>query len=101
MGIKQPDASVPVPQIRLGDFERVELIEIGETRNVKLILTPRYRSSVFNETSKVWYQPDIQIEKGVVQLFVGGGQPDNPFKGYLSANVTVQQFGSFSSCDVS
>eukprot|EP01084_Bolivina_argentea_P041129 75902_1 len=97
--VKQPHATVPVPQIRLGDFERVEIIKSGETRNVKLILTPRYRSSVFNKTSKNWYTPDIQIEKGIIELYVGGGQPDNPFKGYLSTNVSVTQSASFYNCD--
>merc|ERR1712228_451853 len=96
--VKQPIATVPVPNIRLGDFERVGDIEKGESRKVKLRLTPRYRSSVFNETSKVWYEPDIQIEAGVIELYVGGGQPDNPFQGYLKANVTIAQGSSFSAC---
>ena len=97
--VKQPEATVPVPRIRLGDFERVEAIAAGHSQKVKLVLTPRYRTSVMNASSKVWFQPDIRVEKGVVQLFVGGGQPDMPFKGYLSANVTVQQAASFADCE--
>merc|ERR1719476_1083565 len=99
MYVKQPDATVLVPQIRLGDFERIGDIGVGESRGAKLLLTPRYRSSVFNETSEVWYEPDIQIEKGTIELYVGGGQPDNPFKGYLKTTVEIMKGAALSTCD--
>jgi hypothetical protein len=34
------------------------------------------------------YQPAIVVEQGVIQVFVGGGQPDY-YAGSLSKNLTV------------
>eukprot|EP01084_Bolivina_argentea_P317680 550832_1 len=99
--VKQVHATVPVPNIRLGDFERINLIQINETLNVNLILTPRYRSSVFNHTSKIWYEPDIQIEKGVIKLYIGGSQPNNETVGkysYLETSVMINASTSFYDC---
>jgi hypothetical protein len=43
--VKQPHASVPVPNVRLGDFERVVVLK-GQTVTVTLHLTPDYHSIV-------------------------------------------------------
>lgn len=49
--VKQPHASVPVPNVRLGDFERV-VIQKGQTVTVTLNLTPDYHSIVPNGVFK-------------------------------------------------
>lgn len=45
--VKQPNASVPVPNVRLGDFSRVAVAK-GKTVTVSLQLTPDYRAIVPN-----------------------------------------------------
>ena len=95
--VKQLNASVPVPNIRLGDFERIDTIKVNETRKVSLVLTPRYRSVVYNESSPNWYTPDIRIESGVFSIYVGGGQPGDVDT--LETNVLVTKNSSFYSCE--
>ena len=96
--VEQPDATVPRPNVRLGDFERVEDIKVGEERNVSLILTPRYRSVVYNGTQEPWYKPNIMIEQGNVVISVGGGQPKY-FNGALKTTIKVTKSVSFYTCD--
>jgi len=92
--LSQPDATVPVPKIRLVDFNRI-FIKSGESKDIKLMIQPRYRTVVYD--SSKWYEPDVQIEKGKLLLFVGGGQPKY-FDGHLTATVNVEQSVSFSQC---
>jgi len=98
MYVEQPDASVPVPTVRLADFERVEDLKAGESRNVSLILTPRYRAVVYNQTAEPWYEPNMMIETGAITISVGGGQP-----GYVKNKVTttlkVTESASFYDCE--
>ena len=96
--VEQLDSSVPRPNVRLSDFERVEDIKIGEERNVSLILTPRYRSVVYNGTNEPWYKPNIMIEQGDIVISVGGGQPKY-FKNALTAKIKVTKSISFYTCN--
>eukprot|EP01084_Bolivina_argentea_P041029 75712_1 len=96
--IKQPNASVPVPHIRLADFDRV-FIKQNESVDIDLILTPRYRSVVYNQNDTInWYKPEITIEKGIIYLFVGGGQPDF-YNGGLEGFIYVNETQIFYKCN--
>mmetsp|Transcript_31135 Transcript_31135/g.50518 ORF Transcript_31135/g.50518 Transcript_31135/m.50518 type:complete len:905 (-) Transcript_31135:13-2727(-) len=68
-------ATVPVPQIRLADFQRIQDLNPGQSQDVTLVLTPRYHSAVYNTSSPNWFEPDIRIEQGTFVISVGGGQP--------------------------
>ena len=85
-----------VPNIRLVDFERVT-INKGESIEVVLGITPRYRSVVYNSTTENWWNPMIYIEQGKVNIYVGGGQPKY-FDGSLNATIAVKQTKPLSSC---
>lgn len=71
--VKQPHASVPVPQVRLAAFERVT-IPRGQTKTVSLSISPIFHS-VVEETGSV-YDGKWKVEAGDFQIFVGRGQPD-------------------------
>ena len=97
MYVQQPEASVAVPRVRLADFERVEGVEAGESRNVSLLLTPRYRAVVYNQTAEPWYKPNMMIEAGAITVSVGGGQPAY-VKNKVTATLKVAQSASFYTC---
>jgi len=92
--VNHPDATVNAPNIRLADFERV-MIKAGETKLVNLRITPRYRTVVYD--SKVWYAPNMMIEKGRLNIFVGGGQP-RYFPDHLSTSLFIPQTVAFNTC---
>eukprot|EP01084_Bolivina_argentea_P317681 550833_1 len=96
--IKQINVNGKVPNIRLGDFERIENINVSEMKKVELILTPRYRSIVNINKTVNWWDPIIEIQQGLIQIYVGGGQPDKPIKNYLKTTVFVNQSVSFDTC---
>ena len=95
--VNQTDATVPKPNIRLGDFERITDLEPGKSMDVDLILTPRYRAVIYNATSPTYYQPDINIEKGDFIVSVGGGQP-NYYEGALSVTLTNTDTANLNTC---
>eukprot|EP01084_Bolivina_argentea_P167764 291081_1 len=90
-------ATVPVPRIRLGDFERIKNLEPTKSVDVDLILTPRYHSVVYNDSSPTYYQPDVNIEKGDFMVYVGGGQPQY-FEGALSTKITISDADKLTNC---
>eukprot|EP00483_Globobulimina_turgida_P000546 UN00546 len=90
-------ASVPVPTVRLADFERIRDLAPGATKDVNLILTPRYHAAVYNKTSPTYFQPDVNIERGDFTIYVGGGQPKY-FAGAVSQKLTVSTARSLSKC---
>lgn len=90
-------ATVPVPQVRLADFERIKDLAPGDSKDVDLILTPRYHAAVYNDTSPTYYEPDVNIEKGDFMVYVGGGQPQY-YDGKVSAKMTVTTAQSLSKC---
>ena len=95
--LNQTDATVIKPNIRLADFERIKDILPGKSVDVSLILTPRYRSVVYNETSPNYYTPDVTIEKGNFMIYVGGGQPKY-YDGSLSLQLTNMNPGKLINC---
>jgi len=83
--VRQPDATVPVPNIRLVSFSRVS-ITAGASVTVSLTITPDFHSVVYDGTDI--FHPDIAVEKGNLLIFVGGGQPDY-YPDHLSASVSI------------
>eukprot|EP01083_Nonionella_stella_P096184 270313_1 len=98
MYIEHEQATVAVPNVRLADFERMQNINANEVRNVSLILTPRYRSVVYDQNAEPWYKPNIVIEAGDITVYVGGGQPKFTQNG-LSATIKVSNSASFYTCE--
>jgi len=94
--VVQPEATVITPNIRLADFERVN-VTIGSTVDVRLYITPRYHSVVYNTTSPSWYEPLIYIEKGFIEIYVGGGQPQY-YEGALHLKVYINGTAPLSNC---
>ena len=90
-------ASVPVPNVRLADFERVKDLAPGAQTDVDLILTPRYHSAVYSESSPSYFEPDVNVEEEEFTIFVGGGQP-NYYDHGVSATLTVATPQSLSKC---
>jgi beta-glucosidase len=91
---KQPDATVPVPRIRLVAFERVH-IKAGQEQIVSFSIQPSRHIAV--RDSKDIYHGEVWIEKGRLELYVGGGQPDYA-AGVLSTTVVVADDRALSSC---
>ena len=98
---KQPDATVPVPRVRLVAFERV-FVAAGSSATVELAVVPETHTAVLdNSFEEIYYGRDaVVVEKGGLQLFVGGWQPDFPASGgsVLSANATVTATATVVSC---
>jgi beta-glucosidase len=80
--VRDVEASVPVPLRHLEGFQRVRLAP-GETKTVSFTLTPEQLSA---------YDDDGQpfVEPGEFQVSVGGGQPDDPAAGAVTATLTVK-----------
>jgi beta-glucosidase len=96
-----PDATVPAPRVRLSDFKRVH-IPAGASVTVELTALPATRAVYYEQPGAY---PDIYkasanqvIEKGTLNLFVGGGQPAY-FEGGLTANVSIGTNATFLSCE--
>lgn len=92
--VRQPNASVPVPQVRLAAFDRVS-ISAGHSARVNLILLAKYRF-VVPDSATMW-DPQTRVEAGYVTLSVGGGQPDY-YKGTLTASVLVSDSARLDDC---
>jgi beta-glucosidase len=79
--IKHLKTEVPVPVHSLQGFKRVHLNQ-DEQKSVQFLLTPS-QLSVINDNNERIVQP------GIIQLYVGGGQPS--LKNTLPGNVLVQE----------
>jgi beta-glucosidase len=94
--VKQPEASVPVPQVRLAGFDRLTMLQPGETRTVTVTLPPNTHTVVYETGSDV-YQAEIAVEKGPLAIYAGRGQPDfNP--DLLYTRVVVQNTQDINTC---
>jgi len=82
-----PDATVPAPRIRLVAFERVRDVPPGKTVEVKLTVTPGSHAVVL-EGGRSVYDAHSVVQRGRLQLFVGGSQPGKG-RGCLNATVSV------------
>jgi len=92
--VKTPNATVPVPIVRLADFERVPL-NVNEEVTVTLTISPDFHSVVYDGSNI--FDPQIMVEKGTLLIYVGGGQPDY-YPGALQASVTILNTQDLSTC---
>jgi len=79
--LKDVEASVPVPKIKLVGFKRVSL-ELGDKKKVSFEIDSECLA-VFDNNGKPF------IEPGEFQVFVGSSQPDDNASKALSANFQV------------
>jgi beta-glucosidase len=75
------EASVPVPRLHLEGFKRIHL-KPGQMKTVKFTLKPA-QLMCYDDTGKAFLEP------GQFRLSIGGGQPDDPASGVVSAILTV------------
>ena len=100
---RQPEATVPVPNIRLVAFERVT-IPAGKTAEVELTVAPDSHAAVLdNGFADVYNGRDaVVVEKGRLELFVGGRQPPKASsigdQGWIS--VQVSSTATVASCSM-
>lgn len=97
---RQPDASVPAPTVRLAAFARVH-VQAGCSSTVSLTLAPEARAvvrdnsgsggDVYGASASQW------VEKGRLQIFVGGGQPDF-YPGHVHATVKIAADAALATC---
>ena len=79
--VKQPRASVPVPQVRLAGFARVHL-PANSTRTVVVSIAPNAHTAVLSPggdaTGNDIYTAgsSVVVEKGAFEVHCGHGQPD-------------------------
>jgi beta-glucosidase len=92
--VKQPAATVPVPQVRLADFERVTISK-GSSVTVQLVILPEFHSVVYDSSNI--YQGQIAVEKGPLEIYVGGGQPQF-YSGHVNTTVTVENTQMLDTC---
>jgi beta-glucosidase len=95
MYIKQVNASVPVPQLRLVDFARVKGLAPLKTATVLLRATPAYRAVVV-ESAQSAYAAQRMTELGMLDVWVGGGQP--AYATTLHASVAVATSANIDMC---
>lgn len=97
--VKQPEATVPVPRVRLAAFARVN-IKAGEAVTVDLNVAPNTHTVVLGGDSfQDIYNAsrNIVVEKGTLQVSVGGGQPGY-YSGSLSTTVAVTSSKAIRNC---
>ena len=100
--VKQPHASVPVPQVRLAAFARVHVPK-GQTATVSILIPPSSHTIVQNKggdaTGNDIYQAgtSVVVEKGTFIVYCGGGQPDYDH-GVLSVDVEVVSSSTMDYC---
>jgi beta-glucosidase len=103
---KQPNASVPVPRVRLGAFERI-FVPAGQQVSVSLSIVPESHVAILDNSFESIYdgRQAVVVEKGALELFVGGGQPEfvrhNDGSGsgsVMSVDVTVTATATVVSC---
>eukprot|EP00945_MAST-04E_sp_MAST-4E-sp1_P005245 g5245.t1 len=100
--IKQPAATVPVPQVRLASFARVH-IPAGEKKRVNLLVSPMSHAIVLadggNATGEDIYGAwrSVAVEDGIFEVYVGGGQPDY-WKGAQKIEVAVHGTMTLDQC---
>ena len=77
--VKQPHASVPVPQVRLVGFNKVSL-KSGEMKTVVVQIAPKSHTAVLKGDvvgEDIYTAGDsVVVEKGEFELYCGCGQPD-------------------------
>jgi len=79
--VRDVESSVPVPRHHLEGFARVHL-KAGETKTVSFTLKPEQLMCYADDGTPL-------LEPGDFEIWVGGGQPDDPASGAVSAVLTV------------
>jgi hypothetical protein len=74
-------ASVPVPRVHLEGFRRIRLAK-GARKKLSFTLTAA-QLSAYNDEGRPFFEP------GEFTLSIGGGQPDDPASGAVSATVLL------------
>lgn len=74
--VKQPNASVPVPLVRLAAFDRI-FVPAKKTVSVKFSIVPESHAAVIHNGFDNIYDgvDSVVVEAGPLELFVGGQQP--------------------------
>jgi beta-glucosidase len=80
--VSDVEASVPVPVRHLEGFRRVTL-EPGEQQELAFTLTPEQLAAYGDDGTPF-------VEPGEFRISVGGGQPDDPTAGAVTAVLTVR-----------
>ena len=76
------EASVPVPKVHLEGFKRINL-KPGQSKTVTFKLKPE-QLMCYDDAGQPFLEP------GKFRISVGGGQPDDPASGAVSATLTVK-----------
>ena len=86
---KQPDATVPVPNLRLVAFDR-QHISTAASVTFELTVVPETHCAVLNNSFADIYNgvESVVVEAGRLELWVGGRQPLANEGGWISVNVT-------------
>eukprot|EP01087_Luapelamoeba_hula_P020330 TRINITY_DN6926_c0_g1_i1.p1 TRINITY_DN6926_c0_g1~~TRINITY_DN6926_c0_g1_i1.p1 ORF type:complete len:914 (-),score=97.58 TRINITY_DN6926_c0_g1_i1:66-2807(-) len=67
-------STVPSPNIRLADFTRIH-VRAGQSARVSLVIEPEQHSVVYNTTNVFDERQAVMVERGILRIYVGGGQP--------------------------
>jgi hypothetical protein len=81
-------------------FTRIAAIAPGKSVTVTLVVRPDSHAVVLDDGPSV-YDADVVVERGRLQLSVGGGQPTSPGGGgggTLNATVVVTNSSLVNSC---
>jgi beta-glucosidase len=93
---RQPQATVPVPSVRPVDFARV-FVRASEIAQVVLRVSPRTHAAVRSDGADIYHGSHIVwVERGPLQLYVGGGQPG--YVDTVNTTLMVASDGLLSSC---
>ena len=99
--VKQPHASVPVPQVRLVGFSRINL-KIGEKKTVVVDIEPKSHTAVLKGDvvgEEIYTAGDsVVVEKGVFELYCGCGQPDFNEENVMMELIEVMDSKVVSDC---
>ena len=99
--LKQPEATVPAPRVRLGAFQRVRNLAPGAAQTVTLTVPAEARAVVHggDATGEGIYaaSASLVLEKGRIEVYVGGGQPDH-YQRHLAATTTITETKRASAC---
>ncbi len=99
---KQPYASVKVPRVRLVAFERIVAIKSGQSVTISLEVRPDSHTAVLDGEKQTdiynhRMNGNVVVQKGILSLFVGGGQPDY-YHGHQTSKVMVKNSAAINSC---
>jgi hypothetical protein len=91
---KLPNATVPTTRVRLVGFDRV-FVKAGQSAEVTIDIRADAYAVVHDNPADV-YKDTRFVEKGELELYVGGGQPD--YVSTLSTTVIVTSAKPLASC---